>query len=993
MVDQSSPSYLIRISSNNSLGSDWTQTQHSEGGLNFRSIIPWGTTLGTKYEGHQIAFLAATSIAPSYIHIGETKYAFVVCLDHRLRIWNFEINRIVYSGDMLNKEVDPNSLNKPFVGPNYSKLVKVYERRDEGTALCVTYSPVGPGEFKFWEVRAPPSEGDLLEVRDIFEGCKLKPFPPTADAWEMADFGVIEQRAGRTSFTLWILWRNNTAYVVHKLDFHVGNNVDDEWLADWQTVSQVSGGKTYAENVFPYPISPPGDSGDHTDKWLDLIMSPGKYTTSTIETGLAIYARGLNLPLDVLRKQDPLPQRMCATVASSVTLGRLLNGEMTYREFSSITDSHWSRFNNLLTDLDKRRGEALSLVIDPSGNIPWLVQADGATAIRDCSKLELIRYNPKQPPLGCEYASELFHAAAKFRAAVSGTLRNNFQKAIMREVLEEPSSMTSVVMRTLYDKCDFAVEVDVASFDDLQGGLGGRFVDITPQVYDELFESLFILGAQHRPQNPLPLTQFGNKLVVKGVQDVVDLYRNTCLDQLFLLILLEVEINNGDEGIGFDTAKYFDIALNILRRLELIGWLSKTQLSLPLARERSGSVSEKSSSLVAATKKDAHFEVVTVLEGMLSHLLEHDTSRVITMSALLTEIIVQICDSETYELLPHRIQCFLMKNGRYDLAIQFSPFTTSGPFDIYILGRAHLAIGDASDAAILFKRAAFGIGDVSPQKVIDMTTSGFLDNIEKNHFNAGIPRYYSHIVALYDKEKNFSYVIDFARLALQFIKPGDEDAHELRTEMHSRLFNAALQSSRFDIAHSTLSLFTDTALQHSSLRALITKMCESSQSTELIALPFLGLQPLVDELLAQKCQSISDVCLGTPYHKILYAWRVKHHDFRGAASISLERLLRLQNYGDNDKALSEDGLETAVTRQYLALINALSCVDPKQAWILSEEPPKKLGQGAKATKSVRKVVTLDDIRKDYQSELDRLAAIENNQIAFVGGDEMDIDIL
>lgn len=269
--------------------------------------------------------------------------------------------------------------------------------------------------------------------------------------------------------------------------------------------------------------------------------------------------------------------------------------------------------------------------------------------------------------------------------------------------------------------------------------------------------------------------------------------------------------------------------------------------------------------------------------------------------------------------------------------------------------------------------------------------------MERNLLNAGLPEYYSHIVALYDKEKIYSHVIDFARLALQFIKikPGSGNTHSaLRTEMHSRLFNAAIQTSRYELAHSILALFTDSALQHSSLRTLVHKMCEASYASQLIELPFIGLQDHVDEILAQKCQSIVDVNVGVPYHKILYSWRIKHSDFRGATAISLERLQRLQQSGDGDKMLGDDGLETPVTKQYIALINALSCVDPKQAWILSEDLPRKSSgasiNGSAKKEPARKVVTLDDVRRSYQAELDRIAAIQNNQFAFVVGDEMDV---
>ena len=156
-------------------------------------------------------------------------------------------------------------------------------------------------------------------------------------------------------------------------------------------------------------------------------------------------------------------------------------------------------------------------------------------------------------------------------------------------------------------------------------------------------------------------------------------------------------------------------------------------------------------------------------------------------------------------------------------------------------------------------------------------------------------------------------------------------------------------------------------------------MCETSHATHLLDLPFLALQSAVDAILTQKCAATVDLANTTPYHKILYAWRIAHSDFRGAAAVSLQRLQRLQCAPNPDNVALEE--------QYIALLNALGCVDPKNAWILSEEP---VGKTEKT--SVRKVVTLQDIRKEYQAELDRIAAIENNQFPFTG-DDMDVDML
>jgi hypothetical protein len=124
-------------------------------------------------------------------------------------------------------------------------------------------------------------------------------------------------------------------------------------------------------------------------------------------------------------------------------------------------------------------------------------------------------------------------------------------------------------------------------------------------------------------------------------------------------------------------------------------------------------------------------------------------------------------------------------------------------------------------------------------------------------------------------------------------------------------------------------------------------MCEKGDTKDLINLPFIGLQDEVDEQLAFHCQNTLNISTGPPFHKLLYAWRMKRHDFRGAASILYERLQRLQTASTTFK----DPQNTPVTEGYLALINTLSLVDPAQAWILTST---RVPDEATSTKRVRK---------------------------------------
>lgn len=271
---------------------------------------------------------------------------------------------------------------------------------------------------------------------------------------------------------------------------------------------------------------------------------------------------------------------------------------------------------------------------------------------------------------------------------------------------------------------------------------------------------------------------------------------------------------------------------------------------------------------------------------------------------------------------------------------------------------------------------------------LDRHSSGLLDETEWALLNSGLPRYYSHIVALYDSPKAHSYVIEFARLAMQFTST-HADSENIKAEMLTRQFSASLGTCQFELAHTTLLSIKDRALRSSSLRMLADKMCETHHNTELVALPFPGMQQEVDEFLAKRCRDAVDVVYGAQYHQVLYAWRMKRQNLRGAAWVLLDRIQKLKVAGEGDNITGDDVLDTPVTRQYLLLINALSCVDPKQAWVFDDG---LIGANDPSTglPTKRTVVSLADVRKQYQDELDRIAAIQNNQFGFEAGDVMDL---
>jgi nuclear pore complex protein Nup160 len=500
-----------------------------------------------------------------------------------------------------------------------------------------------------------------------------------------------------------------------------------------------------------------------------------------------------------------------------------------------------------------------------------------------------------------------------------------------------------------------------------------------------------------------------------------------CFSQLMLLIHMEYELENEEDALHntIDICYLFSQLISALRRLELVRWLSRTEVTAPVV-QHPNRFGASSSPAVSSKRAVEDVLVSTALEEAVAHSVgfSNDISWQDPLTHGITAIVKDLCAADSHiEIMPTLIQASLIKKDRADLALDLAPFCDDEPFSVYVQGRVALALGDFDTAAVNFRKAATGM---SSKHATDRYVGGLLDDTEKGLLHSGLASYYRHIVAVFEKARAYSYVIDFASMALQFhtLQPPEQGVEPTKTEILSRLFNAAVKTARYELAHTSLQSMGDARLQASCLGQLVDRMCESGHSADMMALPFGRLQPAVDDLLEQRCQSVlggSGAGPGgdgrTPYHQILYAWRVRYSNYRGAATVLLDRIHKLRDAGEADNLLGEDGFDTPVTKLYLLLINALSCVDPAEAWILSEVQAHRNHHhhhaqnhggsmdtdadgadeedvdGGKTTSTPgrkRKVVTLADVRKEYQEELDRISAIQNNQFGFDAGDAMDI---
>ncbi|TGJ88161.1 hypothetical protein E0Z10_g536 [Xylaria hypoxylon] len=922
---------------NTSAQSPWKETLNNAKGWvqGFKSIL-------SSRGDHDTT--AAAAAVETNLGLNDASFLFTVCLDHRLRIWNLRNGQITGTKDLLDAVREPNEMGKWRLDPTQTNLIRIvgqYERQ----RTCVTYSPVGSGEFKFWNVES--DDNNSVDVKAMHPDARLVPIPPLgSDVWTLADFCVVDRYPSR-DYQMWILWKNNIAYRVQELTF-LRDELPDVWQNRWRSV--------YSDTTIPSaPVSGPSDSVDASERWLQLILSPGRFPQSTLEAALSAYERAIdNVENNAHRSGQSIAESICSAIASTTSLGKTSSGVLEYEKFRASSEAQWRKFYRILIEIDKPRGEALALAYEPMSEMP----------------------------------------SVNFVEGFSDSMLQICQSVLRAELFGETSKTDQERIQFFSDKAGFWRQISDEDCAQVTDVLGPNFNAVTSSVYQQMLATCNETWSPRRPTE-YPLTELGRRLIVKATEDVADLQWDVCFSQLVLLVHMEFEFDRPEDALHnkVNIGAVYRSLLQTLSRLQLVRWLAGIRLPTPLSKtDRANSISGSSPVLIKRQSEECKLN--TALEESVGHLLgisDVGPGHSLAMASIITKIVTNLCapDSDV-ELQPHYIQCALLVRDRADLALELTPFSDQDPFSVYIQGRVSLALRDYSSAAMHFKKAAYGMS--IPQADPGRHSCGLLDDDEWNLLFNGMARYYAHIVALYEKHKAYSYVVDFARLALQFINTKTKDADLLRTEIQGRLFSGATAISRFELAHSTLVAMKDRALQHSSLRTLIQKMCDNLHNAELVQLSFPGLQSAVDEILAQRCQDTMDVVTGVPYHQILYSWRIKRNNYRGAASIILDRIQKLRLLGEGDQFTSEDVLDTVITRQYLMLINVLSCVEQKQAWITAEEfPHPQAGTGkGDPVGGRRKVVTLADIRKEYQDELDRIAAIQNDQFGFSADDEMEI---
>lgn len=777
-------------------------------GLSLKSLISWQAGNHVRFGGitYDRNAVVALALAPDKRHV------FGVTISNQLKSWNLETGKVGFIADIVSGD-DIKDRSSHILDPTHHHNLTVIDAkyRSGDQYYIATYSPLAGGQFKFWAVIDPDTaERGLL---DLYSDKVLEAPPPAgSDMWRVDRFQIAQAASSdKRKLAIYVLWKNLSNYAVKTLQFDL-LKLREGWT-DWTVVAQ---------EALTAPKLPSMDSEtavSFPQSCLDFVFFPGRYSPALLETALSVYLSNPKHRADDLPAQNaPLRARVASALSGKVTLQSKSADQPDFALFRNSIQSQWLNFYRIIVELDKSRAEALSLDVDPYSGRAWIALADGLSLIRDCSSSELIYHNQnpmadfEDDPLEWdlrkvarfynrpqfESLSATLHAATAFVAAFPEPLLAACKAALRTELVQPPAISASNRLRQFYDRCNFAHLLESEDYNTLV-----EKVDASG-VADLLnLETLSLLG-QTPDSNEFDLRQTSfttalmRRFLMRGCQEQGQVNWESLFNLLILTVFLEVEIDREDEAAAnFDGNGLYNWLLVKLKKEAILVWLSTSVRSAGPGSDSDALESglerlDVSAQPSAGSKKPGTlFQELYI--GYLNLPLEAaraDTSSKARHSgtSLLTYCIqlaldgvgsspVQLTDTE----LP-MIACHLVRTSNSALALELVRYLPSTPWATYVKARIFFAEGQTRQATALFRKAAVGLAHRASASVTGKergatagTSDGLITPNDQNRFFAGYPAYYAHVIELLESQAAYSYVSDFAKIALQFAGTGAGD--------------------------------------------------------------------------------------------------------------------------------------------------------------------------------------------------------------------------
>ncbi|KAK4560553.1 hypothetical protein LTR86_005750 [Recurvomyces mirabilis] len=1036
---------LIRLErKGNESGSLWRETFFSEGGwrgtLTLKGLNPFAGRPTVKYGSVELDPTAIADMAKS----PDGKFVWTVSLDHYLRAWSTATGRIVLKQDLLGGNEDQRNRNPYTMSAEQGRLLQIVQlalpeeegavsRMDQDDKYAIIVHSPREHEFKIYDVTYTTSvDGESIHAQDLQPSTRL--IPPVdelmnTNIWHLEHFHV-QPGAAWQETQFWIRARSGALCKTFRTQLDLLDNDDSAlniagvWSRSWSTVDTgpltVDALRLCAD--FPGEDAITDGAVTSSERWLQFLFSPGRFTLPSLGTALYMYrkARGLSSTSSsrgLQTTEAPLQERLTSAVTAKVLLGRSANDQPDYQRYQADIHSQWRAYFAVLSHLHARRHEPVGFAFDGTTELPWSVCADFVAPIRSCSDFELREANTELPYDDSDigqvhphllstiypddesvYLSRLLTAAKELRQELSPEAKQLIRSTAHRDCMtlsQDPPEQSRT--QSLFNTWNLDEEVTPDVFDDLNaavenlGGLTSLKNENFERLLDWLDEGLDVSG----PKEHRLLARYGADMTLAIAREMVLRAESTVLDLLVVVVFVAGGLEEPLDA-EFDAEELYVNLLARYKRIRLLGWLLEHERETTLLIGEGTTITENVTIL-----EDIHLSRWRAVAAEQTPLPQR-----LTLWTALWLSSLRLDDEVGWEELTTHILTRLITKNEPDLGTDFLSFCSkSTDSSIYIHARLHLLTGRLAQASRDFHSAAEGL---STTKKMHDSLDLLLSADERADLGTGKAGFYSHVASLFERLKAYSYVVEFAQSALEHTtQPHDfrasiaaldlkkgvdspvgvrmevavQEARLLRlnegwNDLLARLFNALLATGRFAEAWGVLGKVEDEGFVGWGVRGLVQGCVKQGCVEVLLGLPFedagvLGRE--VDGVLEEMARREMGSGLGSgsgsgpPSYQLLYALRTQRGDFRAAAEILYEHLQRL--LANPHDPVNQDPEDGSVVRCYTLLLNTLACCDggsDEEAWILAEPILGVSAQGAR-----RELVRLGDLRREFAGELDR----------------------
>lgn len=758
----------------------------------FKNKLPWVTSGTSRYKDTNVSHSTVISTAffasgnpygasdEDNVMMGYTApershtLLFTVSVNHTLKIWSYERQQLLHASDLMNQPpIDSNI--KTLLHPAPAQLLAIISNTFQRNHLfyLVTYSPASTGTFKFWTGHGD-AEGRFTHLEDMYKDHIFDAMPPTASSiWIISDFRITPVSKSEPGIqNMWILWKSNTSFKIQNLRFHI-ETIPEVW-------NQWASSTTDSLHTFTGKVPSTPTFGNITERWMEWIFYPERFPESVVESALEIYEQHFSRALNIrTSKTMTLQARVGKIVASAVELQRTKDGHVNLEKYKHEVGLQWDRFVRLCVELDRQRGEALSLVADPSTDYIWAVNADGLTALRECTETEMMVHNLAAPKelyrllsdgtpsdLGTGLTvSELSEAILLMRAAAD--LMSNLQPedmeqcivALQEETLQDPMVSVNDRMWNLHERC-ITGKVPRHILDKIDNTIA--MLERPDQIIQAILSSIF---SPKREPIFSKLTEFGSRVMVKGAQEVINI-NYTILFNLAFLVTIATFPNDGQEKGILNGEEMYHQLITYLKEYDMLRWMAQKSISIQDHPTPEDALTATLSGLRVSDTPDAD---AIVKSGSVLQLVLPDGLPLAASSVSITIRNFLASLELTHERGVLDVVSALIKADAIGLASEFQKFLPNTPWGCYLKGRVDIKNGDHEKACVLFKRAAAGLGsalDLQP----DAAMRDVIGEDELQYFGSGMPQYYMHIARLFEECEGWGQVAGFCRAALYTLR-------------------------------------------------------------------------------------------------------------------------------------------------------------------------------------------------------------------------------